>query len=115
MLNFRRVFSPTKEKRLSDIERIKKIHEEMVNRPQPELETSKHSDILLISTPFEPFAKDCTHCLHYWEHGVGFVEGGYCNKNDNMGCGWGFTCKDWEEKINFDKWYAESIQEIINE
>lgn len=108
-VDFRRAFNPTKEEQLKNIEVIKKAHDsisEMVD-----LIEVRDSNILMKSEPFQVFLHDCSYCDNYVDSNCGYIEGGHCKKH-HISCGWGFTCKDWEQNVDFDKWYEEELKRI---
>ena len=52
----------------------------------------KSEPILYHAEPFCGFIGDCDYCAHVIQF-PGFVTGSHCGKH-NIGCGFGFTCKD---------------------
>lgn len=111
----RRIFNPTKEEQLEDLERIKEAHEELLQKPKPELVPDSRSNILLVSSPFGTFLEDCSRCLHYVDSNRGFITGGNCRKHNWTPCGSGYTCENWEEAMNFNEWYERTLKNILKE
>ena len=92
-MSFRKVFFPTEEEIKAQEKFLEKIHNQQVEDRKNVKLVKKEYSFLYRREPFCRFLGDCTYCSHYKDFNVGYAEGGDCALHD-IGCGWGFTCKD---------------------
>lgn len=100
MNSFSEIFYPTE----AEIKKYEKQLEGIRNRlleNRDKIKLEKYNENIFSSKPFQPFIGDCESCSHYQDSNKGFVTGGYC-KLHSISCGYGFICKDNDNKDNID-------------
>lgn len=103
--NFRKIFFPTEEEKVEQKKKLAEIHAHAVADRENVVLIPYSDGILYVRKPFGGFLGDCVYCSHYYDPGVGFVTGGDCTLH-NIGCGYGFTCKN-----NDSKWAIKISEE----
>lgn len=110
MFSFDKVFKPSEEEKEQQRKRLQEI-EAQAKAFRPERLVCHHCSPTYVAEPFTSFYGDCTFCKHYVDSNQGFVTGGYCKQRNYAGCGYGFTCRDFEGEQEA----MERVQELFDQ